>query len=441
MHSLTLQLYLQGDWHDAMRLDFEKPDAGLLSPCSFAYDQHYLVEHLDALARPTAQSVSAMLPLGWDLLRTPEVPAFLHDILPAGAARRFLLARLAIPAGETTQADLLLLGRCTPAPVGHLRIKEAVDAMPKGTSLGFTRQEVITRDSRFLEYAYEQGAAVGGATGAGGEAPKLLLAESADGLLHPDATLADDQVREHWFVKFSRNKANDNDRTVLRSEFCYYQALNRLNVNTITAQGMSLEEARKPSLWMKRFDRRIDARGVSRLAVESVYSLAGITRPGSYMTHVQAVTALADAWVANGQHSEIAALVSEYLRRDLINQILGNSDNHGRNTAILRDEQRLALAPLYDLAPMVMDEEGVTRTTKWPDEIERGGEVNWRAACNALAPWADPQALFEGLRADAQVFLALPDLLSEIGLPQATFQHPRIALNRLDTTLKNWGLL
>jgi hypothetical protein len=31
MHSLTLQLYLQGDWHDAMRLDFEKPDAGLLS--------------------------------------------------------------------------------------------------------------------------------------------------------------------------------------------------------------------------------------------------------------------------------------------------------------------------------------------------------------------------------------------------------------------------
>ncbi|HEY0287558.1 MAG TPA: HipA domain-containing protein [Pseudomonas sp.] len=441
MYSLTLQLYLQGDWHDAIRLDFENPEAGLLSPCSFAYDQHYLVDHLNALERPTAQSVSATLPLGWDLWRTPQAPAFLHDILPAGAARRFLLARLSIPAGETTQADLLLLGRCTPAPVGHLRIKQSVEAMLKGASMGFSRQEVITRDSRFLEYAYEQGAAVGGATGAGGEAPKLLLAEDSQGLLHPDATLPDDQVHQHWFVKFSRNKANENDRTVLRSEFCYYQALNRLGINTITADGMSLEEARKPSLWMKRFDRRIDAQGVSRLAVESVYSLAGITRPGSYMTHVGAVQALASAWSANDQQSEVPALVSEYIRRDLLNQILGNSDNHGRNTAILRDEQRLDLAPIYDLAPMVMDEEGVTRTTKWPEQIERAGEVDWVAACEALKQWANPETLLAGLKADAQRFLALPDLLSDIGLPQATFKHPRIALNRLDATLKRWGLL
>lgn len=441
MYSLNLQLYTQGRWRDAMRIDFEKPDTGLLSPCSFAYDQHYLVDHLHFLDQITAQSVSATLPLSWDLQRTAQVPAFLHDILPAGAARRFLLARLAVPEHETAQADLLLLGRCTPAPIGHLRIRESVDAMPKGVSLGFSREEVVARDSRFLEYAYEQGAAVGGATGAGGEAPKLLLAEDAEGLLHPDATLADDQVHQHWFVKFSRNKANENDRTVLRSEFCYYQALNRLGPNTITAHGMSLEEGRKPSLWMPRFDRRVDRPGVTRIAVESIYSLAGITRPGSYMSHVAAVEALIDAWVANGQHSEIPALISEYIRRDLINQILGNSDNHGRNTAVLRDEQRIDLAPIYDLAPMVMDEEGVTRTTKWPDQIERAGQVDWLAACNALATWVNPDALFESLKADAQSFRALPDLLSEIGLPQATFNHPRIALSRLDATLKNWGLI
>lgn len=441
MYSLNLQLYFQGQWRDALRMEFEKPETGLLSPCSFAYDQHYLVEHLQALDRVTAQSVSATLPLSWDLQRTAQVPAFLHDILPAGAARRFLLARLAVPENETTQADLLLLARCTPAPVGHLRIRESVEAMPKGASLGFSRQNVVARDSRFLEYAYEQGAAVGGATGAGGEAPKLLLAQDAEGLLHPDATLADDQVRQHWFVKFSRNKANENDRTVLRSEFCYYQALNKLGFNTITADGMSLEEARKPSLWMKRFDRSIDEHGLKRIAVESVYSLAGITRPGSYMSHVAAVEALAQAWTANDQQAEIPALIGEYMRRDLINQILGNSDNHGRNTAVLRDEQRIDLAPIYDLAPMVMDEEGVTRTTKWPDEIERAGQVDWFAACNALAPWADPEVLVQGLKTDAQRCRALPDLLSDIGLPQATFNHPRIALNRLDATLKNWGLL
>lgn len=438
---LTLQLYLSGKWHDAMRLDVERPEAGQSSPCRFAYDQAFLIDHLDMLERPTSPSVSARVPLSWDLFRTAGLPAFLHDIVPAGAARRFLLARLALPEGENTPADLVLLQRCTPAPVGHLRIKESFEALPHASSIGFDRSEVVARDSRFLEYAYEQGAAVGGATGAGGEAPKLLLSEDAQGLMHPDATLADDEVRRHWFVKFSRNKGNETDRNILRSEFCYYQALERVGENTVPCDGMSLEEARKPSLWMQRFDRSVQERGVRRLAVESVYSLADITRPGAYMTHVQAVAALAKAWSANAQQRDIPQLVAEYVRRDLINQILGNSDNHGRNTSILRDEQRLSLAPIYDLAPMVMDDEGVTRTTKWPDPIERAGEVDWQEACRALSAWADPDQLFDGLRADAQRFRALPDLLNEMGLPQKTFNHPRIALARLDATLKGWGLL
>lgn len=277
--NLTLQLFTDGNWRDVMRLEFEQPELGQNSPCSFAYDQHYLVDHLDALGCATAQSVSARIPLAWDLFSTPGMPAFLLDILPAGAARRFLLARLAIPEKENASADLTLLQRCTPAPIGHLRIKESFEALAQGNSLGFDRAEVIARDSRFLEYAYEQGAAVGGATGAGGEAPKLLLAEDAAGLMHPDATLDDAQVRQHWFVKFSRNKANETDRTILRSEFCYYQALERIGVNVVSCDGMRLEEARKPSLWMKRFDRRVDERGVTRLAVESVYSLADVTRP------------------------------------------------------------------------------------------------------------------------------------------------------------------
>lgn len=73
--------------------------------------------------------------------------------------------------------------------------------------MGFGFDDVVTRDQRFLEYAYEQGAAIGGATGAGGEAPKLLLSEGRDGLLYPDAVLDDGQAICHWFVKFARNQA------------------------------------------------------------------------------------------------------------------------------------------------------------------------------------------------------------------------------------------
>jgi len=441
MHKLTLQLYLHGNWHDAMQLSFNIPEAGLASPCSFGYLTEYLASHLDNLGCHTSQAVSATLPLAWDAYREPQVPAFVHDLLPAGAARRFLLERLAISAAETMQADLLLLARCTPAPIGHLRVKEAVEAMAGAPAIGFSREEVVSRDTRFLEYAYEQGAAIGGATGAGGEAPKLLLAEGTQGLLYPDASLADEEVHQHWFVKFPRNRGSETDRNILRSEYCYYQALNRLGIETVAHQGLALEEAGKPSLWMQRFDRQVTGEGVNRLAVESIYSLAGITRPGSFMLHTDAIGTLTKIWIAAGQQEEIPRLLSEYLRRDLLNHILGNNDNHGRNTAVLRDERGLRLAPIYDLAPMVMDDEGITRTTKWPGEIELAGNVDWLAACNTLAEWIDPQQLHHELKQYAQQLRALPDLLQALGLPEQTMNHPRIPLKDLDRRLRAWGLI
>ncbi len=72
---------------------------------------------------------------------------------------------------------------------------------------------------------------------------------------------------------------------------------------------------------------------------------------------------------------------------------------------------------------------------------ESGGRVNWRAACDALAAMLDPNQIFERLRQDAQQLRALPDLLRDSGLPDATFTHPAIALGRLDQRLTSWGLL
>jgi serine/threonine-protein kinase HipA len=63
--------------------------------------------------------------------------------------------------------------------------------------------------------------------------------------------------------------------------------------------------------------------------------------------------------------------------------------------------------------------------------IELAGEVNWRAACAEISEWVNPDELFERLRAAAQSFLALPDLLSDGGLPVATMNHPRMHACRL----------
>lgn len=91
---------------------------------------------------------------------------------------------------------------------------------------------------------------------------------------------------------------------------------------------------------------------------------------------------------------------------------------------------------------MVMDDEGITRTTKWPQTVERGGNVDWFAVCQLVSELADlPQEwLYQQLRDTAQQLLALPDLLQDLGLPDKTWQHPRIPLRRLQQQFTAWDL-
>nr|WP_306218669.1 HipA domain-containing protein [Pseudomonas sp. Pse1] len=158
------------------------------------------------------------------------------------------------------------------------------------------------------------------------------------------------------------------------------------------------------------------------------------------MSHLDVIWLLAGLWQSAGQDAQVEDLVLDYLRRDLLNKILGNSDNHGRNTAIIRHADSFELAPIYDLAPMVMDDEGITRTTKWSRELEIAGDVDWRGVCEALTGIVDSPVIFERLRNEAARLLALPDLLTASGLPEVTMNHPRIGLRHLEQRLKEWGL-
>jgi serine/threonine-protein kinase HipA len=439
--NLTLQLFAAGVWHDAMQLRFPDPARGFLGGCHYGYLDDYLWDNPERMDSPFDRAVSARAPLSLDEVRGKLAPAFLHDIAPAGAARRSLMKRLGGSKPENLAEDIFLLARSTPAPIGHLRIKESLGYFPADRHGGFARQDIIDRETGFIEYAYEMGAAIGGASGAGGAAPKLLMTEDHQGRLHPDAVLEDPHAAFHWFIKFTRNNGNQRDREILVSEFCYYRALQALGIATIDAEGLTLEGDDKPSLWMKRFDRAITAEGVERRAVESVYSLAGITEPGAYMEHNAVIDRLATLWIEAGQKQQVEGLIDDYLRRDLLNKILGNSDNHGRNTSIIRGNASFALAPIYDLAPMVMDDEGITRTTKWARPIEQGGEVNWPLACQSLEKWVRPAEAFERLRTTARELMALPDILAGLPLPQATWNHPGVKLKSLKHYLENGGLL
>ena len=434
---LTIQTYIDGQWHDALTLTIENPQKIASGACSAAYGQNYLLEFIDRIESVFEHAVSVNLPVSWTSVRDTGYPAFIYDIVPAGSARKSLEARFAHEKPEGMDMELFLLTRCTPSPIGHLRVKESYEHIDQGRAIAFSRKDVVDRTSDFLEYAYELGAAIGGATGAQGAAPKLLMAEDASGGLHADAVLPDDLVHRHWLVKFSRNKATERDKNILRTEYHYYRAISELGLNTVSTDGLALEEAEKPSLWMPRFDRRIVDGRVERIPMESIYSVCGNTVPGSAMKHEAVLDRLIALWKANQQNDEIEDLVFEYLCRDLLNRILGNSDNHGRNTSIFRNEGRFQLAPIYDLAPMVLDPEGVTRVTKWKNE--RLGTPDWVAVCASYQAHLDPYHLMRRLKGAAQQFRALPELLTE--LPEEVLRAQSIPLNNLDTRLREWGLL
>ena len=94
MLALTLQIYNVGNWQDAMTVTFDEPERGFDSRCSFGYETSYLVEHIESIPSSFAGAVSATAPIAWEGQRTTAAPAFLHDIAPAGAAKRFLMSRL-----------------------------------------------------------------------------------------------------------------------------------------------------------------------------------------------------------------------------------------------------------------------------------------------------------------------------------------------------------
>ncbi|CDF85729.1 hipa-like c-terminal domain protein [Pseudomonas knackmussii B13] len=436
---LTVQVFADGTWQDAYSLKFEDPIDPREGTCISGYLIDFYLKNMEHEDSYLAHSVSVVHRLDMNISSSKGYPAFLLDIIPAGAAFRSLKKRFAAIKPDDVALELFLLERCTPSPIGHMRIKESLPYLDEGEPMGFTRQEVAERNADFLEYAYEQGAAIGGATGAGGEAPKLLLAENHNGLMFAEATLPVDQTTRHWFVKFPRGRAAAIDKDILRAEYQYYRAITEIGMNTISTNGLELidDGEHRPSLWMPRFDREVTPHGILRHPIESIYSVCGVTENGAFLGHEFVMIRLLETWFAAGQDDEILDLAIEYISRDLLNRILGNSDNHGRNISIIRDGGKLKLAPIYDLAPMVLDPDGISRVLKW--EGEKAGAPDWWEACHSIFDTQTGDEVYEGVRQAAQRFRALPDLL--VNLPESVRNAQIIPLNNLDTRLKEWGLM
>jgi serine/threonine-protein kinase HipA len=373
-----LQIFLDGRWQTAaiFEPDAKTLDSGIAGSCRLQYDIDYAAAYL---GHRDAELIPG-LTVGFELFRYAQWPPLLIDLLPGGAGRRAWLRRMQVE-NDGPQMDWHLLTRGAGAPPGNLRISEAVLAPPPDHfKIGFPRRDIIDQRERFLDYAEERGAHVAGASSVQGEAPKYLLAEDPVGMFHAEGALPDEKSKKFWLVKFPRGRRTDErNQQVLRNEAPYLEVARAFGIRT----GEPLVYYKDGVLFVPRFDRKASDGRVKRMGMHSLYAVAGIPGFGATVRHDTYCRALAQVV------TDPAREVREYLRRDILNLALRNTDNHGRNAAVLSTNGQIRLSPLFDFAPMFLDPEGIGRVSRWEDE-RPGDQPQWAIVCEKLNYILDP---------------------------------------------------
>ncbi len=445
---LTIQIFHTGQWHDAADLDIPAPERGRAGPARLAYRLDYSLEWM---ARDDEHACSLTLPV--ELMLTHHLPrwfGFLDDIMPSGAARRYWVQQLGIASRSGPQQDYELLRKGCIAPVGNLRIKESLPGSPRSSTLSqlrFKIADVVERDTDFLEYAQQMGAVSGGATGAGGEAPKYLLRCSPQDEIWIDTFQDDLQCTDtHYLIKFPRGQRTSIDCDILRAEYHYYHELHALGMTTIDTTRMHLREGNGyPSLWLPRFDVAVVDDKVTHFGLESIASLLNAP-PGAFLNHFDTLRSTVQrlsnmhSVAEQGDIFDRAAFVIEWVKRDFLNVAFGNSDNHARNTALLKQPGRLWLSPIYDFAPMKADPEGVIRTLQWGSPFEEGGNFDWHSIAAALSDLVEPERVLSELGTLAHQLVGLRERLRQRGVSERLLTMPVVGLEYLDRKLAQWRL-
>jgi serine/threonine-protein kinase HipA len=436
MLNYTLQIYFDYAWHDAVTIKVHPTDHSVEQIT--AYRLEYAVEHLSEIGA-SACSVNCPVELAETFRQRPWF-GYLDDILPAGASRRWWVKQLGIVDLPLYEQKLALLKYAVIAPVGNLRIKECVDTVPTNIKQIYFSLEDVTRNNReFLTYAQQRGAASGGATGAGGEAPKLLLAKNSDNRIWID-TLQAQSVAGciNYLVKFPRGKSTDIDKDILRAEYHFYHELHAMEADTIDIGNMFLVESDEgPSLWLPRFD--IESHHGQRVqyGLESIYSM--MKKAEGALRHQDVFACLSKVLHCETKEAR-NALATEYVWRDLLNIVFSNTDNHGRNMSIIKKGVDVRLAPIYDFAPMKFDPEVVTRSTTWGQPYEVGGEYDFPNILASL-DGIDPIVVLNALKKKAINLLGLYERLSARGVPKSILDAPSAWYNMIDKKLHEWGVM
>tara|TARA_Y100001001_G_scaffold156989_1_gene174483 strand:- start:5316 stop:6668 length:1353 start_codon:yes stop_codon:yes gene_type:complete len=439
---LTIQVHVDDRWLDAGEIAFRWPGNGLRSQMSFYYRPEYVVEVAgDACLSEAcftdhrAITVNAPASLTAHYDETVIAP-FLRDIIPQGFARQVLTKRMGNSRVRGAGQDFALLRDFCASPVGNVRVKEAADrfseTLDKQPVQSLRADDLLRSPTALFDVINSTPTDfLAGALGAGGEAPKLLMVEDEAGELYLEGTLSPGHVRKHWLVKFPRGRMTENDRNILRSEGVFYEALAKCGMNTL--HGTKLLEGNIPSLWLPRFDRSMTQSDEHRVGVESMYCLNKMVGNGARMHHETVLTALRRSIYDNDHYDQN---LCDYLIRDVVNAATGNTDNHGRNTSIIKRDGELTLTPAYDIAPMVMDGEGISPATVWSGRYRKSHkDPDYISIIKDFA--VDASVVLLNFQAKLARLCRLDTIARVLGLPTAAIHHRRVDLTRPERILQD----
>lgn len=435
----TIEIHRAGRWQAAASLRELGSDR-----CAFEYLPQYIFSP-DPLPLGLAQPVEFTAPRlvqgegggleGWDR----SIPAFLYDLVPQGKGRKFLLGLLGRADSDALVMPLLLAGAFN--PIGCLRIDTAVDFFRQHAggqthqpTEGFRLEDIVQKSEAFLQHLALHAMLASGTTGVQGVAPKYLLTQDAQGAWFADMALPDERARQHWLLKLPRGR-HDSDRMILRNEAAYLRV----------ARACGLHCGHDPMLvgemlFLRRFDRLVapetadghpaQPQRLHRLHQESLASLAGLQGFGLPTTQNRLLAAL------RAHVSDPAGDTLEFLKRDVLNVALRNTDNHARNSAVQRlPDGRVCLTPLFDFAPMFADPEIVPRTVDWI--LQDGSRSrDWGAIIEAIpVPDQERHELARELRSFADVVGALPETCRALGVEEPVLQQCLPSIEAVATNL------
>ncbi|WP_440906685.1 type II toxin-antitoxin system HipA family toxin (plasmid) [Catenovulum sp. SX2] len=432
MKTVDVEMHVNGTWQTICQVEFIGNQKIIHSTNKFAYmQQHQSAYYADI----SSKACGVNYPVTFDIYNEDKLLGFIDDIIPAGAARRKWLEIDEIKQADDLEFALLTQGAIS--PVGNLRIKSAVEKLNANIiTQYFPIEDVINRDSDFLSYAHERGALTGGATGAGGEAPKLLLRVNDNNQVWIDCFQNTNLPDKAYLIKFPRGARTDIDKDILRAEYSYYQVLSRAGYNTIDILNMKLEEGvNMPSLWLPRFDLKFDDGQEAHYGLESILStIQGSS--GAPLNHFEVISKtinnIRQSITDTDTEFDEALFVCQWFERDVLNVMFGNADNHARNSSLLKSDNKIELSPIYDFAPMRVDPEDIRRTITWGSQYESGGEYQWKKIIHSLAQYCAQQeiACDETILTAAFIeamskFESLPEMLVDAGCPISIIEHPK----------------